>query len=129
MLKTEFVALVQSKRRAEEYSASVQKLRKQKCIRKAVTGILVAAFFVASFGIVGANDLQSETVQAKETESSQHIIRYGVMETEESILTRDGNIWLLGGPEYNAGTEVRVLFDSMETDDVTDDIIIDITER
>jgi hypothetical protein len=86
-----------------------------------------ASIFVASFGLVGKNDL--EVIQAKETEASQYIVRYGTMETEESILTKDGNLWLLSGPEYSTGTEVRVLFDGKGTVDVTDDVIIDITER
>ena len=138
MIKTEFIALAQSKanqRRAEEYSVQVQKLRKQKRIRKAVTGVLVAAFFVTSFAIVGKSDLetiQAKQVEAKEnTESEQkYIIRYGIMEDSETIVTEDGNQWtLIDGPEHANGTELRVLFDSNETVDVTDDIIIDITER
>ena len=130
MIKTELVALCQEKtnqQKAIEYSNAVQRKRR---VKKAVTGILVAAFFITGFGIVGKADL--ETIQAKEmkTESEQkYIVRYGVMEDEETILTRDGNLWLLAGPEFETGTEVRVLFDSMETIDATDDVIIDITER
>lgn len=138
MIKTDLAALVQSKanqRRAEEYSAHVKKQRKIRRIRKAVTGILVAAFFVGAFGLVGKSDLESEgVVLAKEVEAKEnqqkYIIRYGIMEDSETIVTKDGNAWsLIDGPEYENGTEVRVLFDSCETKDITDDIIIDITER
>ena len=135
MIKTEFIALVQSKanqQKAIKYSVSVQR----KCrTKKAVTGILVAAFFVVSFAIVGKADL--ETIQAKEvkakekTESeTKYLVRYGFMESKDLIVTHDGNFWeLIDGPEYENGTEVRVLFDSCKTKDITDDIIIDITER
>ena len=49
---------------------------------------------------------------------------------QKEIVTEDGNEWTLtDAPEYENGTEVRVLFDSNETQNVTDDIIIDVTER
>ena len=131
MIKTEMISLCQQQaqqRKAQEYSAYVQRKRRTK---KAVTGILVATFFIAAFGATGKSDL--ETIQAKEmkTESEQkYIVRYGIMESKDLIVTQDGNLWeLIDGPEYENGTEVRVLFDSCETEDVTDDIIIDITER
>ena len=64
MIKTELVALCQEKtnqQKAQEYSAYVQRKRR---VKKAVTGILVAAFFITGFGIVGKSDL--ETLKAKE---------------------------------------------------------------
>ena len=133
MIKTELVSLCQQQaqqRKAQEYVLHVQRKRRTK---KAVTGILVAAFFITGFGVTGKSDLetiQAKQVIAKENESEQkYIVRYGIMEDSETILTRDGNLWSLAGPEFETGTEVRVLFDSCETVDVTDDIIIDITER
>lgn len=69
MIKTEFIALAQSKanqKRAEEYSAHVKKQRKIRRIRKAATGILVAAFFILGFAIVGKQDI--ETLQADVTD-------------------------------------------------------------
>jgi hypothetical protein len=125
MLKEDLILIAQE--RAREYSTNVKRQRRNKRLKKVAIGISMTAFFVASFGLVGKNDL--EVIQAKETEASQYIVRYGTMGTEESILTMDGNIWLLSGPEYSTGTEVRVLFDGKGTVDVTDDVIIDITER
>ena len=66
MLKTELVALCQQQaqqRKAQEYSAHVQRKRRTK---KAVTGILVAAFFIAAIGVTGKEDL--ETLKAKEVD-------------------------------------------------------------
>lgn len=61
----------------------------------------------------------------------QYIVRYGTTYNWGSIIvTEDGNEWALtDAPEYTNGTEVRVLFDSNKTQIVTDDIIIDVTER
>ena len=64
MLKTELMALCQEKtnqQKAQEYSAYVQRKRR---LKKAVTGIIVAAFFIAAFGSTGKSDL--ETLKAKE---------------------------------------------------------------
>ena len=65
------------------------------------------------------------------TEEQKYIVRYGITyEYGSVIVTEDGNEWTLtDAPEYENGTEVRVLFDSNETKNVTDDIIIDVTER
>lgn len=136
MIRTEMISLCQQKaqqQKAQEYVLHVQKQRKQKRIRKAVTGIIVAAFFITGIGLVGKQDLetiQAKEVKAMETSEQKYIVRYGIMEGKDLIVTQDGNLWeLIDGPEYENGTELRVLFDSMETTDATDDVIIDITER
>lgn len=67
MVNTDLAALVQSKaneRKAIEYSNKIRKQRKLNNTKKAVTGILVAAFFILAIGIVGKQDV--ETLQAKE---------------------------------------------------------------
>ena len=129
MLKEELVSVAQQK--AKEYSKSVQRQRRIHRLKKVAIGISMATFFIAAIGITGKADL--ETIQAKEmkTESEQkYIVRYGFMESKDTIVTEDGNLWeLIDGPEYENGTEVRVLFDSMGTKEVEDDVIIDITER
>ena len=66
-----------------------------------------------------------------QTGEQKYIVRYGITyEYGSVIVTEDGNEWTLtDAPEYENGTEVRVLFDSNKTEKVTDDIIIDVTER
>ena len=136
MLKTELISLCQQQarqRKAQEYSAYVQKQRKLNKTKKVATAILVTAFFVTAFTVTGKQDLetiQAKEVKAMETSEQKYIVRYGFMDSKGLIVTHDGNLWeLIDGPEYENGTELRVLFDSNETVDVTDDIIIDITER
>lgn len=75
--------------------------------------------------------IQREPVKQIESEEQQYIVRYGtVYNWGSTIITEDGNEWtLIDAPEYENGTEVRVLFDSNKTQNVTDDIIIDVTER
>ena len=70
-------------------------------------------------------------IKATEPEEQKYIVRYGTTyERGSVIVTEDGNEWtLIDAPEYENGTEVRVLFDSNETQNITDDIIIDVTER
>lgn len=70
-------------------------------------------------------------IKAYNLEDQQYIVRYGTTYNYGStIITEDGNEWtLIDAPEYENGTEVRVLFDSNKTKNVTDDIIIDVTER
>ena len=72
----------------------------------------------------------SYVTKLKEPEQ-QYIVRYGTTyEHGSTIITEDGNEWTLtDAPIYENGTQVRVLFDSNKTKIVTDDIIIDITER
>ena len=67
-----------------------------------------------------------------ETETEQkYIVRYGIAyDFGTVIVTEDGNEWCIqDAPELPYGQKVRVLFDSRETVEVDDDIIIDITER
>ena len=76
--------------------------------------------------------LRTETVaKTSEPEQQKYIVRYGITyDWGSTIITDDGNEWtLIDAPEYENGTEVRVLFDSNNTRNVTDDMIIDVTER
>lgn len=75
--------------------------------------------------------LSTTESKAHEPEEQKYIVRYGTTHNYGStIITEDGNEWtLIDAPEYENGTEVRVLFDSNKTENVTDDIIIDVTER
>ena len=76
--------------------------------------------------------LRTETVaKTNEAEQQKYIVRYGITyDWGSTIITEDGNEWtLIDAPEYENGTEVRVLFDSNDTTLVTDDMIIDVTER
>ena len=84
--------------------------------------IMISAFVMTS-GTRGGNVCKAE--------EQKYIIRYGITyDYGSTIVTEDGNEWtLIDAPEYEDGTEVRVLFDSRETKKVTDDIIIDVTER
>ena len=56
----------------------------------------------------------------------KYIIRFGEIISETEIITEDGNVWL--GEDLPEDRYVRILFDSRETKNVEDDIIIDITE-
>ena len=69
--------------------------------------------------------------EIKANEYQQYIVRYGTTyDYGSTIVTEDGNEWtLIDAPEFENGTEVRVLFDSNKTQKATDDIIIDVTER
>ena len=84
-------------------------------------GILFSAFLMLAVAI---------EIKACQSEQ-QYIVRYGTTyDYGSTIVTEDGNEWtLIDAPEYEDGTEVRVLFDSNKTQKVTDDIIIDVTER
>lgn len=111
-----------------------KKFPKRKLLKYGLCGLGIAGWFVA-LGIVGTNELQTikanDTTAATEAETEQkYIVRYGVAyDYGTTIITSDGNEWTLeDAPEYEDGTEVRVLFDSCETSDVTDDVIIDVTE-
>lgn len=131
MIKGEFIALVQEKAeqrkaeyKAERYSAQVKWKRRFSNVKYYAAFALV----IILAGIVGNMEYES---QAKGIEEQQYIVRYGITEEKGSIIiTEDGNEWtLIDAPEYEDGTEVRVLFDSNKTEEVTDDSIIDVTER
>lgn len=137
MIKTELVALCQQKeveRKAKEYVAKNERKRKQMKRKKAVVGTFLAAFFIASCGIVGKNDLESEgIVIAKEIETDEteievtHTLNGKVM-YKNLIETEEGYRWVYDTylPE---GTEVTVLFNDNGTINPIDDIVLNVTER
>ncbi len=115
--------------KADRYIAQAKRKRRIETIK----GYMALAFIIVAVGLVGKMDCESEIkADAKEVAAEQrYIVRYGITEDYGSIiLTEDGNEWtLINAPEYEDGTEVRVLFDSNETESVLDDIIMDVTER
>ena len=131
-MKLETVALAQSKaneRRASEYIARNERNRQKEKCRKAVIGTFLAAFFIASCGIVGKNDLESEgIVIAKETETKvTHTINGRVL-YKDLIETEEGNRWQVD-TDYPEGTEVVVEFNDNGTINPIDDVVLNVTER
>jgi hypothetical protein len=91
-------------------------------------GLLFSAFLMIAVVMeIKAYNLEEQ----QKTVEQQYIVRYGTTYDHGStIVTEDGNEWtLIDAPEYENGTEVRVLFDSNRTQNITDDIIIDVTEK
>ena len=128
MVKTDLVALTQQKR-AEEYSRKVAKKRR---IKKVVTYVILATFFIAGWKIVGDNDLKAEKiVMAKETE----------IKTEEPILNIEGKVWHKNFVETDdgflrptnttlpEGTEVIVYYNDNGTVHPKDDHIYDVVKK
>lgn len=116
----------QRNHKAREYSWNVRKQRIKRIKGNAfrVTAVILLLTFA---GIAGNFDYIAEAHSEPE---QQYIIRYGIISMNGDILTEDGNRWtLIDGPEISNGTAIRVLFDSKETVNPKDDIIIDITER
>lgn len=138
MIKTEFVALCQQKekeRKASEYIAKNERKRKQMKRKKAVLGTFLAAFFIASCGIVGKNDLESEgIVVAKEIETESetqlevtHTLNGKIM-YKNLIETEEGYRWIYD-TDLPEGTEVTVNFNNNGTINPIDDIVLEVTER
>ena len=138
-MRMDTVALAQCKaneRKAAEYVAKIERKRKQMKRKKAVVGTFLAAFFIASCGIVGKNDLESEgIVLAKETETeiietelvTTHTLN-GKILYKNLIETEEGYRWVYDTylPE---GTEVTVEFNDNGTINPIDDIVLNVTER
>lgn len=142
-MKMDTVALAQCKaneRKAAEYVAKVERKRKIEKRKKAVVGTFLAAFFIASCGIVGKNDLESEgIVVAKEIETE-------IIETESEteldithtlngkilyknlIETEEGYRWVYD-TYLSEGTEVTVEFNDNGTINPIDDIVLDVYRR
>ena len=138
MIKTEFVALCQQKekeRKASEYVARNERKRKQAKRKKAVVGTFLAAFFIASCGIVGKNDLESEgIVVAKEMETKSetqlevtHTLNGKIM-YKNLIETEEGYRWIYD-TDLPEGTEVTVEFNDNGTINPIDDVVVDAYRR
>lgn len=71
------------------------------------------------------------TIQPHE---QQYIVRNCIFVWPEQtdyaqLIDEHGNIWeIVDPPEYTNGTVLRVLFDSQQTSDATDDVVIDLSE-
>lgn len=116
----------QRNRKAREYSWNVRKQRIKR-IKGNAFRVTAVILLLTLAGIAGNFDYIAEAHSEPE---QQYIVRYGIISMDGDILTEDGNRWtLIDGPEISNGTAVRVLFDSKETVNPKDDIIIDITER
>lgn len=133
-IKTEFVKLCNqnharfiAQQKAAEYLASNREKRKQKTINVVMT---VITAFTCALTVWAVHSSNANANTAKVEIEQKYIARYGVtFDNGNTIKTYDGNTWtLIDAPEHEDGTEVRVLFDSMETPSPLDDIIIDITE-
>lgn len=125
MLKEDLVLVAQQK--AIEYSRDVRRQRKLNKVKKAVTGIVVAAFFVVGLGIVGKNDLESQGVFAKESETETYTSN-GTIKFKDLIQTEEGYLWKADA-NYPKGTEVYVLFDNNGTEDPLDDVVLDVVRK
>jgi hypothetical protein len=106
------------------------------CVKVGLAGVMALA--VVGTGILCGWKLGERNdameVKAMETEApeiQEYIANYGVAHCYGAVIqTEDGNIWTLkDAPEFEEGTEVRVLFNSNKTETVLDDEIIDVTER
>ena len=134
-MKLETVALAQSKANERKAVAKNERKRKQMKRKKAVVGTFLAAFFIASCGIVGKNDLESEgIVVAKEIETEiereievTHTLNGKIM-YKNLIETEEGYRWVYDTylPE---GTEVTVEFNDNGTINPIDDIVVDAYRR
>lgn len=118
--------------KAKKYSTRIKRERRLEIIK----GCMAIALIFVCAGIVGKMDYESEikanaAIESEIETEQKHIVRYGVTSEWGSIIeTEDGNIWTLeDAPEFEDGTEVRVLFDSNETVSSLDDVIIDVVER
>ena len=137
MFKEELVAVCQQKaqeRKANEYIAENKRKRKQMKCKKAVYGIVVAAFFIAALAIVGKNDLESEgIVLAKESEisceNSEHSIIDGVVFYKDVIICDDNYRRRYKEKQYEEGTEITVEYDDNGTENPNDDIVFDVYKR
>lgn len=137
MIKTELVALCQQKeveRKAKEYVAKVERKRRIEKRKKAVLGIVFAAFFIVSCGVVENDYLESKgVVLAKgnkiiETDLETTHTLNGKIIYKNLIETEEGYRWVYDTylPE---GTKVAVKFNDNGTINPIDDIVLDVTER
>lgn len=78
---------------------------------------IVALEFLVMFSVVIGGSILSGCEYAN-TRRTEHGIA-----TEYGVMTDDGHMWDYSS-RYNDGTRVRVLFDTQETEDVTDDIVL-----
>lgn len=80
---------------------------------KMIKGILSIALFTGVFCLSAKSDWDCENLR----------IAYGVA-SGDTIITEDGNVWEYDGSNMNGN--VRVTFNTCGTENVTDDIIINV---
>ena len=129
MCREEFVKMCQEN--ARQYSRAVAKQRRREKCRKAALGVILSAFFITAFAIVGNNDLESEgIVLAKESEtiSATHTLQ-GKIIYRNLIETEEGYRWVYD-TNYPEGTDVNVVFNNNGTvTNPIDDIVLEVTKR
>lgn len=118
-------------------------MTKRKFKKLAKTTIKTLAFFgvIVGLPILGGcitqepkQEVRTESISTttEQTTEQEYIVRYATpIKTDDNGITTyedyDGNLWeVQDAPEING--DVRLLFNSMETFSIEDDIIIDITE-
>ena len=114
-----FVDGIHIARKGEKGMETQQKSKHEKSMNITLWILIIIFLFLAIFSYIK----QLKEIQNKE---QKYVVRYGEIISETEIITEDGNLW----ETYNLLEEryVRILFDSNETKNVDDDIIIDITE-
>lgn len=129
MFNEEYVKMCQEN--ARKYSRAVAKQRRREKCKKVAIGVILSAFFITAFAIVGENDLESEgIVLAKETEtviSPTHNLK-GEIVYKNLIETEEGYLWKYD-TKFPEGTEVIVLFNDNGTINPLDDVVLDVTKR
>lgn len=69
------------------------------------------------------------------SQEQHYVVRNCVFQWPEDseyaeLIDEEGNVWEISDPpEYEEGTEIRVLFNSKGTKIIEDDVIVDLTER
>ena len=133
----------ESEIRREKAQAKAKRIRRKRamaCVKASVVGVMslavVGTGILCGWKLGERNDAMEvkamETeVTTETTEIQEYIASYGITHCYGAVIeTEDGHIWTLtDAPEFEEGTEVRVLFNSCGTESVEDDIIIDVTER
>lgn len=109
-------------------------------IKTILTALLGACFlFIMPFigGLITSEPTEVETTTTEtevktHSKEQQYVARYATpIHTDSNGITTyedtDGNLWCVqNAPEING--DVKIIFDSMETFSIEDDVVIDITE-
>lgn len=135
MIRTELIALVQSKAQESKANERLARIERKIKIKNAVIGTILTAFFIAGLGIVGNNDFESEIAMARETATEAETGVLPVTHTSAGevfykniIETERGYLWdyETGLPE---GTEVTVYFNDAGTETPLDDVVLEVLKR
>ena len=120
---------VLAQRNAKRYSEKVSKRRRQNKIKKVALGILVAAFFITGFKIVGDNDLESEgIVIAKESETDITITEEATVWYGKFVQTSDG-LLRKADTDLPYGTKVIIQYIDDGTAHPGDDVVFNVIKK